>query len=174
MIYSEFINRTPDSKISFVCAAAGIHLAQLLVVPGASKHISAIMLPYDESITKEMLSCLTDPVVPEKMVSLEVAKGLARCGMEIGNCGISVGITGALQTNRDRRSDDQVFISILYENGTYLNYHGKFPKMSVKDNPSKSIDSYRSIQDEDIAVFVLNTLMHRSHPSAMGEYRRIL
>lgn len=105
-------------KLNIVCAGAGFTLSEIISVPGSSKVVSGIYLPYDVEETQEFitqnLGCTKSAKFAEKCVSKESSELLFEA-LKIKNAALNVrniAVTAAIQTNRHRRGENQAFITI--------------------------------------------------------------
>lgn len=151
-------------KISAICVGGGASLALLQTIPGSSKFVSGIYLPYDTAtVASEMESELgTDASVRymEKAVQHRVALDLAEMARRRSPDGVGVGVTAALQTNRYRRGDNQAYIAFTESDYKMASvYHLMFPRLDEKAFEfamAAGLAALRRNQDEVISQLILS------------------
>lgn len=138
-----------NPKLSAVITGGGVSIAELLQVPGASKMVSGIYLPYAFDETSSFISHWSGlgaaSAFSKKTVSAEAADilvdTLRRCdgnkNAETRNV-ISLAITAAITTNRARRGNNEAFIAI---EPTGIRAHLTLPKLADSQFLDK-VDGY--------------------------------
>jgi len=150
-------------KIISVIAGGGVSMARLGVIPGSSKALGALWMPYDEDETHVWME--QREVEPQAFAKKTVCQGAA---IELYSALTNVyadnnelvAITSALTTNRHRKGDVHAYIAV-----NHCVYHLKFDKLpeQVYDDPIKpwvdqTIFLKRQAEDEKVAEVALKLL----------------
>jgi nicotinamide mononucleotide (NMN) deamidase PncC len=104
-----------DAKLVLTIAGAGIQAAKwLLDIPGASKTVLEIQIPYSDNSMSDVLGYM-----PEQFVSEKTALDMARKAYERSlilrtqnERVIGIACTAAITTDRDRRGDNHAYICL--------------------------------------------------------------
>lgn len=129
-----------DWRLSLVVAGGGGSVVDaLLAQPGASHFVRSVIVPYSNHAMRSFLC--TDPT---SSVSQEVGVRLAEQALErVGGASLAkpwlgVGLTAALATERERKGEDQFFVSIVSLNRR-LQLHGVFEKGRLRRDQQESV-----------------------------------
>ena len=135
-------------KLAIITTGAGGQWGSLITIPGASKVVHDIYIPY---ATEAFEALKTDTTEKISSVSVEGCKILQdSLQAKWGDTVTKVVCTGGLITNRFRRSDDQAYLAIDDEV-----YRVKFDKMTEDEyNAIDNLTAHRTKQD----IFVMYTL----------------
>mmetsp|Transcript_31888 Transcript_31888/g.36833 ORF Transcript_31888/g.36833 Transcript_31888/m.36833 type:complete len:407 (-) Transcript_31888:51-1271(-) len=117
---SSIVERLHASQFKFniiTTGAGGSLISTLMAVPGCSKTLINAQVPYSTKSTRRILDNF-----PQKYVCSETSRQLAQHAYEDAyriddyatpqDFLVGIGATSAIQTDRTRRSDDQVFVSV--------------------------------------------------------------
>lgn len=158
-----FVAAYTGKKIISVVAGGGVSMARLAQVPGSSKVLGAMWMPYDEDETHVWMEQReVDPkAFSEHAVCEGAAKELYRALTNVyGDNNQLVAITSALTTNRYRKGEVQAFICVRDDV-----YRLTFDKLDegVYNDPIKpwadqTIFYKRQAEDEKIAEVALKLL----------------
>jgi hypothetical protein len=166
--YEKFLTRLvaayQGKKIIGVIAGGGVSLARIAMVPGSSKILGAMWMPYDEDETVTWMEAReVDPKAFSNQAVCGKAAGelfMALAHVYADNAAL-VAVTGALTTNRYRRGENAAYISIDPETA----YKLTFDKLAedVYSDPIKpwveqKIFYKRQEEDEQIAEVALKLL----------------
>jgi len=159
-----FVNAYSDSrKLLAVVCGGGISLSRIAMVPGSSKVLDAIWMPYSE---EEAVSWL------EQRTTVEYFSNQAVCGWAakelwdaLAHMHVNpnkIAITSALTTNRARRGENQAYIAVENEYGHCEIYRLKLDKLpeSVYSDPirpwaDQKIFHKRQEEDELVATVAI-------------------
>lgn len=153
----------PKKIVGIVCGG-GVSFSRVAMVPGSSKMLDAIWMPYSEDETITWLE--RRDIEPKNFISKAVsgwaAKELYDALVHINkDNSLKVAITAALTTNRHRKGDNQAFIAI--DDGSI--YHLKFDKLeesvyndSIKPWVEQKIFHKRQAEDEEVAAVAFKLL----------------
>lgn len=154
-------------KLSIVTTGAGVSLAQLVSVPGASSFFHSFYMPYEtqESIDFIKTYCSDEASrnFAEKAVSPMAAENLYFASRSKKGSNVSifdVAITAAITSSRWRRGDNKAFI---YFQGVEENecWHLKLPKLTEDEHRNMFFDGLfeqRSKEDFIIASTVIRLI----------------
>ena len=149
-----------ESNVEFVLvfAGAGSHaIDRLLSVPGASKTVLEIMIPYSNNSLDEFLG-----LKPEKYVSLETVELMAKKAYDRalqlkfntnGNI-LGVSITAALPTYYNKKGEIKAYMAICYSMGL-IKCEINFPDQSLSRNDYENIIS-------NLVIKAINDFHHNS------------
>ena len=157
--YEDFVSKffgKNETKVKFICAGVGYNLAKIMSVPGASKVLDSMRFLYSEDSLNDYIG---ESV--EKSVCLDTAIKLTNFKPDIGK--ISVGITGAITTNRYRKGSNEAFISIRDNKNNLSNYHILLPKLDEESYKLRSVNPVniqvlREWEDNVISMTALQLL----------------
>jgi nicotinamide mononucleotide (NMN) deamidase PncC len=144
----DFVDQYKGPKLKIVAAGAGISLAELLTVPGASRIVSDIYLPYDTEELKKVIAhnAAWYAYLFNKdtftAVSMSVADTLAEYGCTQNTLG--VGITGALITDRYRKGDNHAYIAFKQFGKEIKSGHRQLYKFNESEHSKISIYDIRN------------------------------
>lgn len=116
----ERIHASPFKFNIITTGAGGSAIASLMAVPGCSRTLLNAQVPYSPKVTRRILDSF-----PEKHVCPEIGRQLAQHAFEdacrISDDGtptnqlVGIGATAAIQTDRSRKSDDNVYVAAWSE-----------------------------------------------------------
>jgi hypothetical protein len=136
----------PYRKLYFVLTGGGIELADIAKIPGASKCLYGIEIPYHKELTASRFSSVS----AEQCMFL--AERLLSSGKVPANVDVII-VTAALTTNRYRKGDTHAYV---YINGKI--WHIQLPKLSEQDHKFASIfhgiQNIRMIEDNILSYRV--------------------
>jgi hypothetical protein len=121
----EKLHATPTRCVLHTTGAGGSAIQALLSVAGCSKTLLNATIPYSQQATFQLLDH-----VPSKLLSADVGRDLAHHAyLEalklVGNEGrpvVGIGATAAIQTSRQRRGDDAVYVSSWADDAAVTDY----------------------------------------------------
>ncbi len=87
-------------------------VSQLLGVAGASRSILNAVVPYSENALKSYLGTIPDSACSAKTARLLANRAFHNARQLSATKVMGIGATAALQTNRDRRGEDRIFVAI--------------------------------------------------------------
>ena len=152
--------------VSFTLTGAGVSLANLLCIPGSSKMVYEMIIPYDPKASMHFTELPDNNINP--CVSAAVAEGFFQNAYKRNgdNC-TYVAVTGALTTNRYRRGEDHAFIYI----GSDI-YHFQYNKLTqeqwVELNEQGLILEYRLMQDYALSEWIIKMLVYGEDKKDIG------
>lgn len=161
-------------KLSMMVAGAGVTLAQLQTIPGSSRILHGILLPYSEDMLLKILSGDRKDSYEKsdkfKAVSAEVAEMMALRARLLtkDRSAVGIGITGALTTNRYRKGENGGYIAVCYNKGGEVKtFSTKFslPKLDEAVYNQLDIDEISGIresEDQQVAELVCNALLGKN------------
>jgi hypothetical protein len=153
-----------EPKLCAICVGGGASLSLIQTIPGSSRLMGGIYLPYDNAVVATMLSDeLGDEASKryhEKSVQKKVAEDFASIAMRKSPDGTGIGITAALTTNRFRKGDTHAFISFASNDWRVrTTYHlrlSKLPEEHHKDANLSGLSVVRATEDETIARLAIS------------------
>jgi hypothetical protein len=178
--YEKFLTRLvaayKGKKIIGVVAGGGVSLARIAMVPGSSKILGAMWMPYgeDETITW-MEAREVNPVAFSEHAVCGAAAGelFSALAHVYGDNNAIVAVTGSLTTNRYRKGDNQAFIAVTTEDIYRLTFD-KLPEEvysdPVKPWADQKIFYKRQEEDEQIAEVALKLLTGFEEDTLKGLY----
>lgn len=158
-LVNEYNNKT-GKTLAIVATGTGGMWGSLINVPGASKVVQEVYIPYSPTAFSSMLAKpVADGNLPFQSVSVEALKTMQN---HLKNRWKSddvtkVAITGALTTNRYRKGEDQAYIAI--DDNVYNVKFEKVSKAEYDQMTPRDISAYRMNQDVFLMLFVYNKLM---------------
>jgi nicotinamide mononucleotide (NMN) deamidase PncC len=157
-----------SNKLRIIVTGAGISLADLAIIPGASEIIDGIIIPY----SKEALNGLLDQEV-EKSVSKETVAALLQFDPSAPIT--TVAISGGITTNRYRKGDNHAYIGIG-AHGIFKYYHVNLDKLSEEEYSKLNFESVamlRHNEDTTISSIVINILLGKHLDEIKGQMSNI-
>lgn len=161
------------NKLTFVGAGCGSYWAELLQIPGISRIVNAVLLPYEENLTKAMADMEWEKV---SMVSKELVEGIYKNYFyEPENKETTLIVaSAALCTNRQRKGEDHAYLLIGNIN-SYRVWHIVFKPLDakvrehLKGNPLlESLEKMqRSFQDTAICNIVYAHLLGMNYEDSI-------
>jgi len=161
-------------KVGFVVSGGGASVANLALIPGVSKLLHEVKIPYSLEATESFISSIWESDrgrYSNNAVSKESAFLLANAAKSYwgGDVGI-IGCTAAITTSRWRRGDNHAWICVIKPNapdgaeginrmadGKTEYFHLELSKLSEKDyaNAGGYVSWKRRDEDQQIADFLL-------------------
>lgn len=117
-----------EKTLVVTASGCGASFAKLLEQPGVSKWVNGIYLPYSNKAVNQHLSNSTIVLLQNNKISYVsevVSTELAESHWYLAD--ISIGITAALPTNRERKGNNHAYISIMSDDKINT-YYIKFRK----------------------------------------------
>ncbi|MCP5025147.1 MAG: hypothetical protein GY929_02575 [Actinomycetia bacterium] len=141
------VKQLHDSPVQLVLNAAGGGMAlitDLLLVPGASRTVLEISVPYAAAAMVDLLGKDPSQAVSDTTAHDLAAAGRARARELADGVTWGVGITAALTTDRTRRGEDRAWLCITGH-----------PSIAVDldDVPSDRVSQDRAVADAVLAEF---------------------
>lgn len=138
--------RLGGAMLRIILAGAGINLARIATIPGASAVLDGIIIPYSEVALTDFLQEYLD-----KSVSIEAIQKMLDAGIDNSNS-CTVTITGALTTNRYRKGMNHAYIGIS-QSGIKRYWHILLEKLSEEEyNKQSSMQIAARREQEDIII----------------------
>ncbi len=176
----EMVNKYNGPKIGFVISGGGCAgVASLGKIPGASKVIYNIAIPYSYEAAKEFITTAWVQTEEEYNVYNSVSKissiSLAAAACEYwGNNIKIIACTAAITTNRFRKGNNHAWVSIIdpgikfksmgsvIDSNRLTTYHFKLDKLSETEhgNADGYIDWKRRDDDQKITDFILEKIFN--------------
>lgn len=140
----EKIHASPFRYSLIVTGAGGMSIASLMAVAGCSRSLINAQVPYSPNVTRDILDH-----TPTKHVCPATGRQLAQhafadakaalSGNEVHHV-VGIGATAAIQTDRERRSPDAVFVS-FWANGKAQDYTCSLPKNGTRAEQEATIST---------------------------------
>ncbi|MFT5211242.1 MAG: nicotinamide mononucleotide (NMN) deamidase PncC [Flavobacterium sp.] len=117
----QLLHQSPHAFVLAVTGGGSSAIAQLLAIPGASNTILQCLVPYSAAALADFLGN-----TPQSACSLNTARLMAMTAFESAKLlnpdkpSFGLGCTAAISTHRDRKGQDQCFVSIQSEQSTLL------------------------------------------------------
>ena len=170
---ADLVNHYKGPKLSIMVAGAGVTLAQLQTIPGCSRILHGIYLPYSEQsllslLAKEGREYAAKPHF--KAVSAEVAEMMALRARLLTKDreAVGIGITGALTTNRYRKGDNGGYVAVcMSKNGEVKTFCTSFslPKLPEAEYNQLNVDAVnnlRLLEDCQVSELVCNAILGKN------------
>jgi len=155
------------NKVAIIVTGGGQGIAQLSTIPGVSKVLHSIIIPYsyeeserliDDELGKGTGKSYTEKAVSESSAELLCLSGLYRWA----NCKV-IACTAATTTNRWRRGVNQAFIATGRNLGGEKpidHHHLKFSKLLEEDHktPGGYASWKRRDEDRQITEYILKLI----------------
>lgn len=177
---TRFVSAYADSrKLLAVICGGGISLSRIAMVPGSSKVLDAIWMPYSEEETVSWLEqrSVTSEYFSNHAVSGWAAKELWDALAYMHASPNKVAITSALTTNRVRRGENQACIAVENEFGSCEVFHLKLDKLpeEVYSDPirpwaDQKIFHKRQEEDELVATVAIKLATGFEKETLEGEF----
>lgn len=135
-------------KLNIFGLGGGCSLSQLMMVPGVSRFLGGIYLPYEEDQTRHLLG----GTLPDKVVSYEfLLSGLEYLSRSHVDC-LNVLVTAAYPTIRYRRGINHSYIGLRFRDHIEIQ-EIVFPKTSESEHLKLTTDKIFNLrQDCEFAV----------------------
>lgn len=162
----EFVDKYNGKPIVFIVTGAGVSLSALTLIPGSSKVVEGIVVPYGETMFRHTVHPW---VYDKKYVGYSHSTDLPRVSPDVtraymihaldkyGNDTPVVVVNGALITNRYRKGEHHAYFVV-----NRRLYHVILPKETEEEwnelNKNGDIDVVRAEQDQSISKLVLAVL----------------
>lgn len=142
-------------RLSAYCIGGGASLAHLMCVPGSSKLVSGIYLPYDNNVVAteldETIGSEASIRYMEKAVQAKVALDLAEMARRKNPDGVGIGVTAALTTNRYRKGDTHAFIAFTESDWKIATvHHVSFKKMEENYHSNENVVARQRLWEDEI------------------------
>lgn len=171
MMIEALKQRLGGATLRFLITGAGMNLARIATIPGASAVLDGVVIPYSERALSDILQGQ-----PHKSsVSFETVQSMIDV-TSYDNANIcAVCITGALTTNRYRKGMNHAYIGIA-QNGIKRYWHILLDKLSEEEYAKQSpttIASQREQEDVIISNVTVGLLLGTSIDQMLIEYPMI-
>lgn len=135
-----FVDSYDGPRLSLIFTGCGAHAASLLLVPGASKVLHDIQIPYAHEAVEALVGQLSTPAVSKERV---LALHARSCPEGV----LRVTVTAAITSRRYRRGDNHAYIGVDTTDGTKV-YH--LTLFKIPDNAhtsTKAVSEARELED---------------------------
>ena len=160
----EQIHASPTKLVMYVTGGAIHAPTWLLSVPGASRTVLDVRIPYSHESLQGLVKTNTARHAPEKSVSTEMAVAMAEAAFReatnlspFGAPVLGVGVTCALATDRNRRGEDQAIVCTKDSSGKVMVVCQRFEKAG-KDELDEQRALLRTEQDMMASSLVINAV----------------
>ena len=159
-----FVSEYQGPKLRMLFTGVGSYATGLLGVPGASKVLDSIQVPYSH----EACSLLFKRHYPQGLevsethgsVSKEMAVALHACNSaDLGDL-IPITVTAAITTSRYRRGDNQAFIAVGKPDNLEV-WHLRLDKLTEEEHQPEAVLTKRYFQDRlvsEVAICLATSL----------------
>jgi nicotinamide mononucleotide (NMN) deamidase PncC len=154
----EAIHNAPPLAVLALTGGGATAAAELLAVPGASRTVLELVVPYDEHALCQFLGRR-----PEQFCSTETAVAMAEAALARARCHapgqpiIGLGCTASLATDRPKRGDHRFHVAAATEAGT----------------TAQALTLKKGARDREAEEAVLDTVILNQLAEAMGIAERL-
>jgi hypothetical protein len=153
----EVVKEYQGAPIYFVITGAGMGLTDLMKIPGSSKMVGEMIIPYGEASSLSFTSGCDALAVTEEKTLRYYEDAKSRACMAEFNTPVVI-VNGALTTNRYRRGKNHAYIIVNEKM-----YHVEFPQRTEEEwnkiNEAGFILGDRLAQDITVSDIVLSLIM---------------
>lgn len=161
----KLLNEYTGPKIHFVGIGGAVSFAQILSIPGSSKIIKSVLLPYDADAVSDI--CFEGyPFSPEKWVSQEtvqrISESMTSETLNPEKPYLLVVCSAALTTNRWRKGDNHAHVCIRKSDGSPKFHHFKLLKLDediYNDMNAEDIAFQRRNEDKQLVNYIVNEIL---------------